>query len=159
MKGNEKIIARLNETLIAEFTAIHQYFVHAEMEEDWGYTKLSRFVKMQSIGEMKHAEELIERILFLDGVPAMGELKPLNVGQDVKSQLENDLQVEYEAVEQLNAAVADAVEIGDNGSRELFERILKEEEEHVDWLEAQLQTIADIGIGLYLAQQLEIPAG
>lgn len=155
MKGNEKVIARLNETLIAEFTAIHQYFIHAEMEENWGYKKLSRYVKKQSIDEMKHAEKLIERILFLDGVPSMGELKPLNIGQDVKSQLENDLQLEYDAVQQLNIAVAEARELGDNGSRDLFQLILNDEEEHVDWLEAQMSTISDIGIGLYLAQHLE----
>lgn len=155
MKGNDQIIARLNETLIAEFTAIHQYFIHAEMEENWGYKKLSGYVKRQSIDEMKHAEKLIERILFLDGVPSMGELKPLNVGEDVKTQLENDLQLEYDAVQQLNDAVAEAREAGDNGSRELFEMILVDEEDHVDWLEAQLQSIADMGIGLYLAQHLE----
>ena len=155
MKGNDQIIARLNETLIAEFTAIHQYFIHAEMEENWGYKKLSSYVKRQSIDEMKHAEKLIERILFLDGVPSMGELKPLNVGEDVKTQLENDLQLEYDAVQQLNDAVAEAREAGDNGSRELFEMILVDEEDHVDWLEAQLQSIADMGIGLYLAQHLE----
>ncbi len=155
MKGNDQIIARLNETLIAEFTAIHQYFIHAEMEENWGYKKLSSYVRRQSIDEMKHAEKLIERILFLDGGPSMGELKPLNVGEDVKTQLENDLQVEYDAVQQLNVAVAEAREAGDNGSRELFEMILVDEEDHVDWLEAQLQSIADMGIGLYLAQHLE----
>ena len=155
MKGNDQIIARLNETLIAEFTAIHQYFIHAEMEENWGYKKLSSYVRRQSIDEMKHAEKLIERILFLDGVPSMGELKPLNVGEDVKTQLENDLQLEYDAVQQLNVAVAEAREAGDNGSRELFEMILVDEEDHVDWLEAQLQSIADMGIGLYLAQHLE----
>lgn len=155
MKGNDQIIARLNETLIAEFTAIHQYFIHAEMEENWGYKKLSSYVRRQSIDEMKHAEKLIERILFLDGVPSMGELKPLNVGEDVKTQLENDLQIEYDAVQQLNVAIAEAREAGDNGSRELFEMILVDEEDHVDWLEAQLQSIADMGIGLYLAQHLE----
>ena len=155
MKGNDQIIARLNETLIAEFTAIHQYFIHAEMEENWGYKKLSSYVRRQSIDEMKHAEKLIERILFLDGVPSMGKLKPLNVGEDVKTQLENDLQLEYDAVQQLNVAVAEAREAGDNGSRELFEMILVDEEDHVDWLEAQLQSIADMGIGLYLAQHLE----
>ncbi len=155
MKGNDKVIARLNETLVAEFTAFHQYFIHAEMEENWGYKKLGNYVKKQSIDEMKHAEKLIERILFLDGVPSMGELKPLNIGEDVKTQLENDLQLEYEAVQQLNAAVIESREAGDNGSRELFEQLLVDEEDHVDWLEAQLQSIADLGIGLYLAQQLE----
>lgn len=155
MKGNEQVIARLNETLIDEFTAIHQYFIHAEMEENWGYKKLASYVKHQSIDEMKHAEKLIERILFLDGVPSMGELKPLSIGQDVKAQLENDLQLEYNAVQNLNRCIAEARDAGDNGSRELFEIILRDEEDHVDWLETQLQTIADIGIGLYLAQHLE----
>ena len=159
MKGDPKIIERLNETLRAEFSAIHQYFVHAEMQENWGYIKLGRFVKLQSIGEMKHAEKLIERVLFLDGVPGMADLNPLHVGTDVKAQLENDLALEHEAVGQLNAAIKDAVAAGDNGSRELFEKILVDEEEHVDWLEAQLQAIEDMGLGLYLSQQLETPAG
>jgi len=154
MKGNQTVIDRLNETLVAEFTAIHQYFVHAEMQENWGYKRLAAYEKKQSIGEMIHAERLIERILFLDGVPDMGTLKPLKTGQDVKSQLENDLELEYEAVSQLNAAIKDAVEAGDNGSKELFERILQDEEEHVDWLEAQLQVVNDTGIALYLSQQL-----
>lgn len=154
MKGNAKIIERLNETLVAEFTAIHQYFVHAEMQENWGYVKLGSFVKKQSIDEMKHAETLIERILFFDGVPNMGTLKPMKIGQNVKEQFESDLALEEEAVEQLNAAIADAVEAGDNGSRELFEMILKDEEEHVDWLEAQLGAIEDMGLGIYLSTQL-----
>src|SRR5688572_20419353 len=120
MKGNPTVINRLNETLVAEFTAIHQYFVHAEMQENWGYKRLAGYEKKQSIGEMIHAEKIIERILFLDGVPDMGTLSPLKVGQDVKSQLENDLELEYEAVAQLNAAVKDALDAGDNGSKELF---------------------------------------
>ena len=156
MKGNPKIIERLNETLRAEFTAIHQYFIHAEMQENWGYGKLAGFIKSQSIGEMKHAEELIERILYLDGVPDMGTLNPMKVGTDVKTQLENDLELEVEAVGQLNAAVKDAVEAGDNGSRELFARILVDEEEHIDWLEAQLQAIDDMTLGVYLSQQLKV---
>jgi len=154
MKGDAKIIDRLNETLRAEFTAIHQYFIHAEMQENWGYGKLGAYEKKQSIGEMHHAEWVIERILFLDGVPDMGSLNPMKVGQDVKSQLESDLDLELEAVAQLNAAIADAIAAGDNGSRELFAKILVDEEEHVDWLEAQLQAIDDIGLGLYLSQQL-----
>ena len=105
MKGNDKIIAHLNDTLVAEFTAIHQYFVHAEMQENWGYVKLSKFVKAQSIDEMRHAEKLIERILYLDGVPNMGTLKPMKIGQNVKEQFESDLALEIEAVDQLNGAV------------------------------------------------------
>ena len=154
MQGNETVIAHLNHVLKGEFTAIHQYIVHAEMCDNWGYTKLGGLIKQQAIGEMRHAEILIERILFLDGVPGMGELRPLNVGQNVKEQLGNDLQLEYDAVKILNAAIKDAVAEGDNGSRELFELILKDEEEHVDWLESQLQMISDMGLGIYLSQQL-----
>ena len=155
MKGNQKVIDRLNETLRAEFTAIHQYFVHAEMQDNWGYRKLGAFTKKQSIDEMRHAERLIERILFLEGVPSMADLNPLKVGQNVKEQYECDLSLELEAVPQLNAAIEDAVAAGDNGSRDLFETILKDEEDHVDWLEAQMQAIDDMGLGVYLSQQLE----
>ncbi len=154
MQGDPKVIDHLNRTLKGEFTAIHQYIVHAEMCDNWGYTKLGAFIKQQAIGEMRHAEMLIERILFLEGVPGMGELSPLHVGQNVKEQLHNDLQLEYEAVGILNAAIRDAVAAGDNASRELFERILKDEEDHVDWLEAQLQMVGDMGLGIYLSQQL-----
>lgn len=154
MQGDPKVIDHLNRTLKGEFTAIHQYIVHAEMCDNWGYTKLGAFIKQQAIGEMGHAEMLIERILFLEGVPGMGELRPLHVGQNVKEQLSNDLQLEYEAVGILNAAIRDAVAADDNASRELFERILKDEEDHVDWLEAQLQMIKDMGLGIYLSQQL-----
>jgi bacterioferritin len=156
MKGNPKIIDRLNEALRSEFTAIHQYFVHAEMQENWGYGKLGSFVKKQSIDEMKHAEKLIERILFFDSIPDMASLNPLRVGTDVKSQLENDLSLEIEAFGHLNAAIADAVAAGDNGSRDLFETILVDEEKHIDWLEAQLGAIEQMGLGNYLAQQLEV---
>lgn len=154
MQGNPEVIGHLNRVLKGEFTAIHQYIVHAEMCDNWGYSKLGGFIKQQAIGEMRHAEILIERILFLEGVPGMGELSPLNIGQNVKDQLSNDLQLEYEAVGILNAAIKDAVAVGDNASRELFETILKDEEEHVDWLESQLQMIADMGLGIYLSQQL-----
>ena len=158
MKGDAKVIKHLNRALKGEFTAIHQYIVHAEMCDNWGYTKLGGFIKQQAIGEMRHAEMLIERILFLEGVPGMGELMPLNVGQNVKEQLSNDVQLEYDAVKVLNAAIKDSVEADDNASRELFETILKDEEEHVDWLEAQLQMIDDMGLGIYLSQQLGDPA-
>ena len=154
MKGDATVIKHLNRALKGEFTAIHQYIVHAEMCDDWGYSKLGAFIKQQAIGEMRHAEMFIERILFLEGVPGMGELQPLNVGQNVKEQLSNDLQLEYEAVQLLNAAIKDSVAKGDNASRELFEMVLKDEEEHVDWLESQLQMIGDMGLGIYLSQQL-----
>jgi bacterioferritin len=155
MRGNEKVIAYLNEALKAELTAISQYFLHAEMCENWGYERLGKHTKKDSIDEMKHAEMLIERILFLDGSPVMSELFPLRIGQDVKAQLENDLAVELEAVPRLNKAIAAAAEAGDNGSRELFERILVDEERHVDWLEAQLHMVREIGLDNYLAQQMK----
>ncbi len=158
MQGNEAVISHLNRALKGEFTAIHQYIVHAEMCDNWGYSKLGAFIKQQAIGEMRHAEMFIERILFLEGVPGMGELLPLSVGQNVKEQLENDLQLEYDAVRLLNEGVREAVAAGDNASRELFEGVLKDEEEHVDWLEAQLQMIGDMGLGIYLSQQLGDPA-
>lgn len=163
MQGDPKVIAHLNRVLKGEFTAIHQYIVHSEMCENWGYGKLGKFIKQQAFGEMRHAEILIERILFLEGVPGMGELMALNVGQNVKEQLSNDLDLELDAVTVLNAAIGDAVAASDNASRELFEMILKDEEEHVDWLESQLQMIGDMGLGIYLSQQLEdlaaAPAG
>src|SRR3569623_1315012 len=135
MKGNDKIIAALNEALKEELTAINQYFLHAEMCENWHYTRLGDYIKKQSIDEMKHAESLIERILFLDASPNMTETMKLTIGQNVKDQLQNDLNLEIAAVGLYNRAVETAREAGDNASRELFERLLKDEEEHVDWLE------------------------
>lgn len=154
MKGSEKVIAYLNEVLKAELTAISQYFLHAEMMENWGYHKLSELTKKESVDEMKHAEALIERILFLDGMPIMDELFSLRIGQSVRQHLENDLALELEAVARLNRAMATAVGEGDNGSRDLFQSILKDEEEHVDFLEAQLHLIEEISIENYLAQQI-----
>jgi bacterioferritin len=154
MQGNPKVIASLNEALKEELTAISQYFLHAEMCENWHYHKLGDFIKKQSIDEMKHAESLIERILFLDGTPNMTELMRLTVGQNVKEQLESDLKLEIEAVAFYNQAVETAREAGDNASRKLFERLLKDEEEHVDWLEAQLHQIKEIGYERYLSQQI-----
>ena len=153
MRGNDKVIAVLNEALKEELTAINQYFIHAEMCENWGYKKLSDYIKKQSIDEMKHAEALIERILFLDGTPKMAELLPLSVGNSVKAQIENDLKLELNAVVMYNSAAKTAVEAGDNASRELLTRLLKDEEAHVDWLETQLHVIKEIGIENYLAQQ------
>jgi bacterioferritin len=154
MQGNPKVIAALNEALKEELTAINQYFLHAEMCENWHYGKLGGFIRKQSIDEMKHAEQIIERILFLDGTPSMTELMQLSVGQNVKDQLESDLKLELAAVVQYNRAVALARDAGDNASRELFERLLKDEEQHVDWLEAQLHQIKEIGYERYLSQQI-----
>jgi bacterioferritin len=155
MKGNEQVIALLNEVLKAELTAINQYFLHAEMCENWGYTKLAGIGRKESIEEMRHAEALIERILYLDGTPTMNELFPLRVGANVKDQIQNDLQLEYEAVARLNRGVKTCEAAGDNGSRELIVKILTDEEHHVDFLEAQLNVIGEVGIANYLAQQLE----
>ncbi len=154
MKGNPKVIAELNSALKEELTAISQYFLHAEMCENWKYDKLGSFIKKQSIDEMKHAEKLIERILFLDATPNMTELLHLSVGANVKEQLTSDLSLEIAAVGQYNNAIRVARDEGDNASRELFEQLLKDEEEHVDWLEAQLHQIEEMGYERYLSQQI-----
>lgn len=152
MKGNSKVLAELNKALREELTAINQYFLHAEMCENWGYRKLSEYIKKQSIDEMKHAEKLIERILFLDGSPAMEPLK-LTVGPTVRQVFESDLKLELSAVSQYNEAVRIATEQYDNGTRDLFVELLKDEESHVDWLEAQLHQIDEMGYERYLSMQ------
>jgi len=154
MKGNPKVIALLNEALKEELTAINQYFLHAEMCENWHYSRLADHIKKESIDEMKHAEALIERILFLDGSPNLTELMKLSVGANVKDQLESDLKLEIDAVAMYNHAVEVARQEGDNVSSELFERLLKDEEGHVDWLEAQLHLIQEIGYERYLTEQI-----
>jgi len=154
LKGNKKVIDYLNEVLRAELTAINQYFLHAEMLNNWGYQKLYQHTRRESIEEMHHAEELMERILFLDGTPIMTETFPLRIGESVKEQFENDLKLEMEALPRLNEAVKAATEARDNGSRDLFEKILLDEEDHVDWLEAQLHMIKEVGIENYLATQI-----
>jgi bacterioferritin len=154
MKGSPKVIAMLNEALHEELVAISQYFLHAEMCENWKYTKLGNFIRKQSIDEMKHAEEIIERILFLDGVPTMGKALKLTIGANVKAQLDNDLKLEIQAVAMYNRAVTVAREENDNASRELFERFVKDEEQHVDWLEAQVHQIKEIGYERYLTEQI-----
>jgi bacterioferritin len=155
MQGNPKVIAVLNEALKEELMAINQYFLHAEMCENWHYNRLGSFIKKQSIDEMKHAEELIERLLFLDATPSMTEPMQINVGKNVKEQIESDLKLETGAVAMYNRAVKVARDEGDNSSRELFERLLKDEEEHVDWLEAQMHQIQEIGYERYLTQQVK----
>ena len=154
MQGNPKVVAALNDALKEELTAISQYFLHAEMCENWHYGKLGSYIKKQSIDEMKHAESLIERILFLDGTPNLTELMRLSVGQSVRDQLQSDLTLELNAVAMYNRLAALAREEGDNISRELFERLLKDEETHVDWLEAQIHQIKELGYERYLSQQI-----
>jgi bacterioferritin len=155
MKGDPKVIAFLNQVLKAELTAVNQYFLHAEMCENWGYERLGKKVKKESIEEMVHAEKCIERILFLDGTPNMTDYFKINIGATVEEQFKNDLQVEYDAVKRLNDGIKLCVAQGDNASRDLAEHILNDEEEHIDWLEAQLHAIGEMGIGNYLAEQLK----
>jgi bacterioferritin len=154
MRGNDRIIELLNEVLTSELTAINQYFLHAKMCENWGYRRLAEYVRHESIDEMKHADQLIDRILFLEGLPNLQRYLPLRIGETVPEQFEADLQVEYAAIERLNRGIALAVELGDNGTRELLAEILVAEEEHTDWLETQLETIKQIGAELYLSQHL-----
>ncbi len=142
MKGDPKVIAILNEVLKAELTAINQYFLHAEMCENWGYERMAKQVRKESIEEMQHAEILMERILLLDGAPNMTDYFKINIGQTLKQQLENDLQLEYTAVKRLNDGIKASVAAGDNGSRELMEKILLDEEHHIDWLEGQARSAA-----------------
>jgi bacterioferritin len=154
MKGNPKVLEHLNLALRDELTAVNQYFLHSEMAENWGYKKYSKNIKKQSIDEMKHAEALMERILFLDGTPSMEPLA-LTIGQSVKDMIQSDLKLELGAVASYNEAVRVAVENGDNGSRDLFVRLLRDEEGHVDWLESQLHQIKEIGYERYLITQTE----
>ncbi len=154
MKGNKKLIEALNEILTGELTAINQYFVHAKMCKNWGFKRLADKSREESIGEMKHADELIERILFLEGVPNLQRLSKVRVGETVAEQLRLDLALEMEAIPNLNKAIAQAVAAGDNGTRDLLEEILESEEGHVDWLEAQLELIKQVGEQNYLAQQI-----
>jgi len=155
MKGDPKVLEYLQECLTAELTAINQYFLHAEMMENWGYERLGKITKKESIEEMMHAEKLLHRILYFDGSPNMGQLFNLRIGQNVKQQIEFDLDLEYQAVPRLNKAINAAVAAGDNGSRDLFESILKDEEHHVDYLEAQLHMIKEMGYENYLAQNMK----
>jgi len=152
MKGNPKVIEQLNRALREELTAINQYFVHAEMCENWGYDKLSKYIRKQSIDEMKHAEKLMERILFLDATPSM-EPMALSIGSNVREMMQSDLKLEIGAVTMYNEAVKIAYENHDNGSRDLFVTLLKDEEEHVDWLEAQTHQITELGYERYLTMQ------
>ena len=155
MHGDPRVIEALNDVLTAELTAVNQYFIHAKMSSNWGYLRRGAHVRDESIDEMRHAERIIDRVLYFDGTPNMQRLFPVRVGETVAEQLELDLAVEHEAVPRLNRAIELCVEVGDNGTRELLADILVSEEEHVDWLETQLETIRQIGLELYLSQQLE----
>ncbi|MSP16599.1 MAG: bacterioferritin [Myxococcales bacterium] len=154
MKGHDKVIELLNEVLTAELTAINQYFIHARMCENWGYQRLWKKLRAESIDEMRHADELIARVLYLDGVPNVQRLGKVNVGQTVLEQFQLDLAVEKHAIGVLNAGIEVCRSLADNGSRDLLEKILHAEEEHANWLESQLELIRQIGEANYLAQQI-----
>ena len=154
MKGHDQVIQLLNDVLTAELTAINQYWIHARMCENWGYARLWEKVRAESLGEMKHADRLVERILYLEGVPNLQKLGKVNVGQTVKEQFRLDLEVEKTAIMALNAGIETARGLGDNGTRDLLESILEGEEEHANWLEAQLTLIDQVGEANYLAQQI-----
>jgi bacterioferritin len=154
MKGNDKIIAKINDLLSDELTAISQYMVHAGMDDNWGYKGLHDSVEKRAIDEMKHAEMLIDRILFLEGIPVVSNLKKISIGAMVEKQLHNDHQAEDGAIKSYNDGIKLSVELADNGTRALFETILKDEERHIDWLEAQLDEITQMGLPNYLVEQL-----
>jgi bacterioferritin len=153
MKGNDKLMQALNGLLADELTAINQYVVHAEMAENWGYGKLKKSVGARSITEMKHAEKLIERILFLEGTPIVGELNKIHIGADVPRQCANDLASEMTTVASYNSAVKLATEVGDNATREILEGILKDEDGHVNEIEEKLDQIKQMGVQHFLAIQ------
>jgi bacterioferritin len=157
--GDSEILKLLQEVLSAELTAINQYFIHARMLRNWRYMRLADHTEKESIGEMKHAQEAMDRILYFDGIPNMQKYMKINVGKTVPEMMKLDHSLELDAVKRLNRGIALATEKGDNGTRALFERILVSEEEHIDWIEAQLQQIKDIGAENYLAQQIEGAGG
>jgi len=155
MKGNERIIEKLNALLADELTAINQYMVHSEMCANWGYQRLHEAIEKRAIMEMKHAEKLIGRMIFLEGKPIVSSLNKINIGPEVEAQLKNDWTAEEGAIKAYNDGIRLAVEIGDNGTRELFESILTDEEDHIDWIEAQLDQIKQMGIQNYLVEQID----
>ena len=154
MKGNEKIIETLNQLLSDELTAVNQYVVHGEMDANWGYARLHEFVEKRSIDEMKHAEALIERILYLEGIPIVSNLNKIHIGDVDEKQFANDCQAEMDAITAYNKAIRQAYELNDSGTEELLRSILKDEEEHLDWLEAQQDQIKQMGAQNYLAMQV-----
>jgi bacterioferritin len=155
MKGNANVIDALNEVLTAELTGINQYFVHGRMCENWGYQRLWEKLRAESIDEMKHADSLIARVLFLEGVPNVQRLGKINIGETVPEQLRLDHGVEKDAVDRLNRAIELCRSVGDHGSRHMLEEMLTSEEEHLDWIEAQLTLIEQLGAANYLAQQIK----
>jgi len=154
MKGNDQVLKTLNALLADELTAINQYMVHSEMCSNWRYERLHKAIEQRAIQEMKHAEQLIARILFLEGTPVVSRLGAIRIGPDVAAQFAVDHEAEVGAVAAYNAAIKQAVDLGDNGTRELLESTLKDEEEHLDWIEAQRDQIHQMGVQTYLAEQM-----
>lgn len=154
MKGNQKVIDKLNFLLADELTAVSQYMVHSEMCANWGYNKLAEFIEKRAVDEMKHAEKHIGRILFLEGQPIVNNLNPMHIGPDVLTMLKNDHNAEQGAIVEYNKAIRLCTEEADNGTREILEDILGDEEDHIDWIEAQLDQIEQMGIQNYLVEQL-----
>jgi bacterioferritin len=157
MQGDPEVIEFLNEQLTAELTAINQYFLHAKMQENWGYVKLAAYTRSESIDEMRHAETLTDRILFLEGLPNFQRLFPLRIGQNLGEMFESDLAVEVDAVDRLRRGIDVMRAKGDVTSARIFESILADEEHHIDYLETQLELLAKLGEPLYIAQLVEQP--
>ena len=155
MKGNEKLLEKLNDLLSDELTAVNQYMVHAEMEDNWAYARMADVVEKRAIDEMKHAEKLIERILFLEGTPVVSNYKGIFIGADVEKQVANDWKAEAEAIASYNDGIKLACSVGDHGTESLLKSILNDEEAHIDWIEAQQDQIKQVGIQNYLAQQVK----
>jgi bacterioferritin len=155
MKGNASVIDALNEVLTAELTGINQYFVHGRMCENWGYKRLWEKLREESIDEMKHADKLIERVLYLEGIPNLQRLGKINIGENVPEQLKSDLALEKDAVDRLNRTIELCRSVGDHGSRHLLEDMLVSEEDHLNWIEAQIGLIEQLGVNTYLAEQLK----
>ena len=154
MKGNEQVIARLNKLLADELTAINQYMVHSEMCANWRYDELHEAIEKRAIEEMKHAEMHIARILFLEGMPIVSELNPIHIGASIPDQFKRDLTAEEGAIKLYNDSIRLAAEAGDNGTRDMLESILKDEEDHLDWIDAQLIQIEQMGLQTYLSEQI-----
>jgi bacterioferritin len=155
MKGNEKVLTVLNELLADELTAVNQYMVHSEMAADWGFQRLHESVEKRAIDEMKHAESLIGRILFLEGIPIVSDLKSIHIGAQVEKQLDNDWKAEVDAIKAYNAAIKVTCSQDDHGTEQLLKSILKDEEDHIDWIESQKELVAQVGIQNYLAEQVK----
>jgi bacterioferritin len=154
MKGDKKVLDALNDVLTGELTAINQYFLHARMTKSWGYEKLGDKIWHESIDEMKHSQKIVDRILFLEGLPNLQRLSKLTIGENIIEILAADLKLEHENIPKVRAAIKVTIETADHVTRELLEHILEDEESHVDWLEAQQQIIKDVGVENYLAQQI-----